>query len=344
MNGVAWKWSVSGLLMLSAAAAFAQDWMPAADRKPEGPLDTALVARLKEEFLKAPHRVARETVAKKMIADAKYGAPALLEAMDDWMAAAVSATPAGRPGTVPSRRGSARTDQKKDIPALQRTVMSLRDIPDLTKEEIVKTGDPAMVKLTSAFKTAARVEREAARGVAQEFDQYRAACLKAMGSEPDPVRAGAATSAHSSDFVGALYDRSKGREVQKWNQKQSPEVPRDVSEGVEDANRIRMLAGLNPLKMDVLLCKTAADHSQDMATLNFFDHTSPVKGKTTPWDRAKRFGTTASSENIFMGETSALAANASWFHSPGHFKNLMDPDVKFIGMGRYNSHWTQMFR
>ena len=45
-----------------------------------------------------------------------------------------------------------------------------------------------------------------------------------------------------------------------------------------------------------------------------------MPGKKTPWDRAARFGTSASGENIFMGSPDGKVANHAWFHSPGHFR------------------------
>ena len=91
------------------------------------------------------------------------------------------------------------------------------------------------------------------------------------------------------------------------------------------------------------LCDAARDHSKDMSEKNFFAHESPVKGKTTPWDRAANFGTTASGENIYAGSTDPHGANTGWFYSPGHHKNMFNPGQKRIGLGQFKSHWTQMF-
>ena len=46
-----------------------------------------------------------------------------------------------------------------------------------------------------------------------------------------------------------------------------------------------------------------------MEKLKFFAHESPVEGKKTMVDRAKRMGTTASAENIAMGQPDGEAAN-----------------------------------
>lgn len=62
-----------------------------------------------------------------------------------------------------------------------------------------------------------------------------------------------------------------------------------------------------------------------------------------PWDRAKNFGTSASSENIYMGHSDSHAANTGWFFSPGHHKNMFMSGLSRIGMGSSGKHWTRMF-
>jgi uncharacterized protein YkwD len=114
------------------------------------------------------------------------------------------------------------------------------------------------------------------------------------------------------------------------------------AEGIRDLNRIRLLLGLGAVKTDLKLCKAARDHSGDMRTKNFFSHESPVPGKKTPWDRAAKAGTSASGENIAAGTTTGTGANQMWFHSPGHFKNMLGNHVR-VGAGCDGDRWTQMF-
>lgn len=121
------------------------------------------------------------------------------------------------------------------------------------------------------------------------------------------------------------------------------EVPEEEVKGIEECNLWRLLVGLNACLLDPSLCEAARDHSKDMAEKGFFAHDSPVPGKTTPWDRAARFGTSASGENIFMGSASAHAANSGWFYSPGHHKNMFSPGQNRVGLGQHGNHWTQMF-
>jgi len=120
-------------------------------------------------------------------------------------------------------------------------------------------------------------------------------------------------------------------------------VPAKEREGIREVNEWRLLLGLNALVLDPKLCDASRGHSEDMATLGFFAHDSPVPGKRSPWDRAAKAGTKASGENIYMGSENPSGANQGWFYSPGHHKNMFGVRHSKIGLGQYGRHWTQMF-
>jgi len=147
-----------------------------------------------------------------------------------------------------------------------------------------------------------------------------------------------------------------------------PVAARDLDTALLDrailfhTNRARCNAGLNPLMPDPGLRTVATGHSADMVRLGFFDHTSPVSGKTTVSDRLNRRGIRfrGAAENlatskrlaILSGQPvypipgqrcgfsmtprgpalpvrsyDALARNLvdRWIDSPGHRRNLMNP-------------------
>lgn len=137
----------------------------------------------------------------------------------------------------------------------------------------------------------------------------------------------------------------KDRRVLKANQKvaESGDVPEVDVIGAEDANRLRMLAGLPALLLDPKLCKAALIHSEDMFKHNFFAHDSPVKGRRAFTDRAREAGTTVSAENIAMGNQDPMGANKAWFHSPGHFMNFFRTGFTRIGFGTHEKRYTQLF-
>jgi uncharacterized protein YkwD len=120
-------------------------------------------------------------------------------------------------------------------------------------------------------------------------------------------------------------------------------IPAAEVKGIEECNLWRLLVGLNACVIDPKLCAAARDHSKDMATKGFFAHESPVPGKKTPWDRAAKFDTSASGENIYMGSQDPHGANTGWFFSPGHHKNMFSAEQQRIGLGQHGNHWTQMF-
>ena len=112
---------------------------------------------------------------------------------------------------------------------------------------------------------------------------------------------------------------------------------------VEETNKQRAAHRLPPLQLDVKLALAARDHSADMVKHGFFDHTSPIVGKSKPSDRAKRFGTLAAGENIQEGAQTGADAVTAWMNSEGHRANILKPDYRRVGVGRHEDHWTQMF-
>jgi uncharacterized protein YkwD len=132
------------------------------------------------------------------------------------------------------------------------------------------------------------------------------------------------------------------RSVLAVNSQLASRIDPEEARCVLDLNLTRNLLGLSALKIDLALTATARDHSNDMATHNFFAHESPVPGKASPWDRAKRFGTTASGENIAMGTLDGAVANQMWWHSPGHHKNMLGEHSR-VGLGKSGRHWTELF-
>ena len=121
------------------------------------------------------------------------------------------------------------------------------------------------------------------------------------------------------------------------------ELPEAERLGIEELNTMRLLVDLNALRLDPKLCEAGRGHSQDMKEHNFFAHSSPIPGKSSPSDRASKAGTSGGGENIYMGSKSPKAANKGWFYSPGHHKNMFNAGYQRVGLGNFGSHWTQMF-
>ena len=109
-------------------------------------------------------------------------------------------------------------------------------------------------------------------------------------------------------------------------------------------NGERAVMGLTPLLLEEKLSEAATGHSQDMKSAGFFSHTSPIDGKHSPNDRARKAGFQGqwTGENIFMGSSSHTSAYNGWFASDGHRFIMFARGPNVIGLGPVGAHWTLM--
>ena len=127
-----------------------------------------------------------------------------------------------------------------------------------------------------------------------------------------------------------------------------------VNEVLRLTNEFRAKNGLAPLKANSELDQTAQKYSQTMATGDFFSHTG--KDNSTPWARAEKEGYKARTmgENIAAGQRSPQQVVQGWIDSPGHRRNMLNPNFTELGVGyfnlendtgktNYNTYWTQLF-
>lgn len=108
-------------------------------------------------------------------------------------------------------------------------------------------------------------------------------------------------------------------------------------------------AAAAPLRWSAQLATAAAAHSTDMATLNYFSHTS-ADGRSMI-DRVNATGYTWASlgENIAAGYPGIDSVVEGWMRSDGHCANLMNPDFDEMGLAcaagaagsSYAQYWTQ---
>lgn len=110
------------------------------------------------------------------------------------------------------------------------------------------------------------------------------------------------------------------------------------------------LPAVPPLAMSPELRQAARLHSADMATQDYFDHTSQ-DGRSFG-QRAAEAGYRGApvGENIAAGSAGAEATFMQWLNSPGHCQNMMSGRATEIGIGhaydagaRYGHYWTQVF-
>ena len=121
------------------------------------------------------------------------------------------------------------------------------------------------------------------------------------------------------------------------------------------ANEERSERGLNPLKLDNQLTNIAEDHSQSMAKNDFFGHKDPTDNSSS-LDRINEGGYEWSrwGENVAAGYSTPEDVMEGWMKSPGHRKNILNPNFTEMGIGyeflandkgsvNYNHYWTQVF-
>jgi len=105
------------------------------------------------------------------------------------------------------------------------------------------------------------------------------------------------------------------------------------------------------LEMDETIRIAARLHSQDMGDRNYFEHDTP-EGITFS-DRMSAAGFAGPfpwGENIAAGQGTAAEAVEGFMNSPGHCRNIMNPDYKVVGLGYafvpgsdFGHYWTQDF-
>lgn len=119
------------------------------------------------------------------------------------------------------------------------------------------------------------------------------------------------------------------------------------AEVVELTNKKRAKNGCDtPLRVDDRLVAAAQGHSSDMATRDYFSHTSPEGDG--PGERTAEQGYPEwSGENIALGYPTPESVVAGWMESEGHRANILNCDSVATGVGAADSengiYWTQVF-
>lgn len=115
-------------------------------------------------------------------------------------------------------------------------------------------------------------------------------------------------------------------------------------------NANRRSHGCPIVTADTRLMNVAQQHSADMAAHNYFAHNS--RNGTDPGARitASGYRWTRWAENIAAGQPTPAKVVAAWMASPGHRANLLNCQLRNIGIGyvssphsTYPTYWTQDF-
>ncbi|MGN9466101.1 CAP domain-containing protein [Pseudomonas syringae] len=112
----------------------------------------------------------------------------------------------------------------------------------------------------------------------------------------------------------------------------------------------RPFPSARPLSWNTTLETAAQEHSQSMASENYFTHRGFDNDSPADRARAAGYGGRQIGENIAAGQSTASKAMASWLASPGHCANLMNPMFTEVGAAYatatnadYGVYWTMLF-
>ena len=134
------------------------------------------------------------------------------------------------------------------------------------------------------------------------------------------------------------------RRVEAWNAQHRAIMSSGEWDNACAVNRYREYLGIMPYEIDPRLLQAARKHTKEMVELNYFGHSSPVKGRGSHTERMRLEGFKGGmSENCAYGSGTGEGAFWQWFSSPGHHKNMAGGCSHF-GVGQWGGvKWTQVF-
>ena len=149
----------------------------------------------------------------------------------------------------------------------------------------------------------------------------------------------------SDPALKPLWFYGMSRKIEAYNKPLYETVlDKEEARNFEMVNAYREAIGLLPVEVDARLVQSARRHSKSMVDLKFFAHDGPVEGNKSPWDRMKNAGYSGGGgENIAYGGIGGEGTFWMWFDSPGHHKNMAGNGFTALGVGRWQSHFTQNF-
>jgi len=99
-------------------------------------------------------------------------------------------------------------------------------------------------------------------------------------------------------------------------------------------------ATTNPLVWNDALERAARDHCTDMFTNNFLSHTGSNGSSVGVRLERRNYKWKTYGENIALGYQTEKSVIDAWMKSPGHCKNIMNPNYTEMGASRKGNYWT----
>jgi uncharacterized protein YkwD len=105
----------------------------------------------------------------------------------------------------------------------------------------------------------------------------------------------------------------------------------DQQRFLELINEHREQNGLGPVELSDELSQAMTDHAQDMDQAGRMYHSDESGGKIAGG---------GTMENVAQGQQSVDEVFQAWMESPGHNKNMLDPNITEIGLGHVGDSWA----
>lgn len=123
---------------------------------------------------------------------------------------------------------------------------------------------------------------------------------------------------------------------------EAPQVAQAASPSqmVVATNKERAKAGLPALKSNPQLARAAQMKANDMAKKGYFSHTSPSGLSPKSLLSYVKYLWRAYAENIAVSTKSTQNFVANWMQSPGHRKNILNPQYKEIGIATASGYYN----
>lgn len=149
-------------------------------------------------------------------------------------------------------------------------------------------------------------------------------------------------------YVKAIYPSSSSTgNSNNTTDTSTPTMNSDEKEVFNLINTQRTNNDLQALQNDSEVQRVARIKAEDMATNNYFSHTSPTYG--SPFDMLTNFKIAykSAAENIATNSTNSGAVT-SWMNSSGHKTNILNSSYNYTGIGvvsssKYGKIFVQIF-
>jgi uncharacterized protein YkwD len=126
---------------------------------------------------------------------------------------------------------------------------------------------------------------------------------------------------------------------------QAPDLTQETLLNLVNAERQRV--GASPLVLNSSLTVAAQGHAQDMANTRRLSHTGSNGSTMRSRIDATRYPWSTIGENVAMGQTTPAAVMEAWMNSPGHRRNILNPNFTELGLGYAQGggrpYWVQVF-